>query len=221
MNRAGPLLDICIYQDVLCPWCFVLDARLSVLKEELGAWARWRTRPFPLWLKEAAMAEKDVRAAMEEVQRAKAEPEGRALTTELWNSIAPPRTSVPALVALEAAKLQGEVKQRDLAKLMQQAALMQGVDVTRSDAALELATRAGLDMNRFTPAFKSEDLRKLVLEEHRLAKGRGVKGVPTLVVNGRWMISGLRDLAEYRDLLLTCLKKASDARGKKGEPVLH
>ncbi|MFL5318036.1 MAG: DsbA family protein [Myxococcaceae bacterium] len=221
MHRAGPLLDICVYEDVLCPWCFVLGSRLSLLKEELGEWAKWRTRPYPLWLKDAAMAEKDVRAALEEVKRAKAEPEGRALSTELWTSVQPPRSSVPALVALEAAKLQGEVKQRDFAKLLQHAALMQGVDVTRPDAALELAAKAGLDMNRFTPAYQSEELKKLVLEEHRLAKGRGVKGVPTLVVNGRWMISGLRDVSEYRELLLTCLKKASEGKRGGSERILH
>lgn len=216
-----PLLDICVYQDVLCPWCFVLDQRLAAVKAELGDWARWRTRPFPLWLKDAALPEKDVRAAVEELERAKTEPEGCELSSELWRSLQPPRSSVPALVALEAAKLQGEHKQKEFAKALQQAALIQGVNVTRPDTALELAARVGLDMNRFTPAFQSEELKKLVLEEHRIAKQRGVKGVPTLVVNGRWMISGLRDVAEYRELLLGCLKKVSDGKSGGSERLLH
>lgn len=213
------LIDITVYQDVLCPWCYVLESRLETLRTELGPWARWRSRPFPLWLKDAALNEKDVRNALEEVERARREPEGRILSPELWRVADPPRSSIPALVALEAAKLQG--KQKDLAQALQAAALTQGVDVTRPDAALELAARAGLEMNRFSAVFQSEELKKLVLDEHRLAKERGVKGVPTLVVNGRWMISGLRDVTEYRGLLLDCLKKVSERKSGGNEQLLH
>jgi predicted DsbA family dithiol-disulfide isomerase len=214
------MLDICIYQDVLCPWCFVLEERLEVLRRELGTWASWRSRPFPLWLKQAALTEKEIKSALSEVDRAKAEPEGLVLSAELWRT-QPPRSSVPALVAIEAAKLQGNEKMNELVRSMKNAALIQGVDITVADTALELASRAGLDMNRFTAAFQSESLKKLVLEEHRMAKGRGVKGVPTLVVNGRWMISGLRELSEYRELLYDCLKKSMDKKGGGDAPLLH
>lgn len=219
MSRPA-ILDICLYQDVLCPWCFVLENRLEALKNELGTWANWRTRPFPLWLKETALSEKDIKNALEEVKRASAEPEGQRLSAELWRA-QPPRSSVPAMVAIEAAKLQGEARMQELSRALKTAALIQGVDVTRPDTALEIAARAGLDMNRFTPAFQSEALKKLVLEEHRMAKGRGVKGVPTLVVNGRWMISGLRELSEYRELLYDCLKKAMDKKSGGSEQLLH
>lgn len=214
------MLDICIYQDVLCPWCFVLEERLDLLRRELGTWAHWRTRPFPLWLKQAALSEKEIKNALAEVERAKDEPEGVVLSAELWRN-QPPRSSVPALMALEAAKLQGEGRMAELARAMKNAALIQGVDVTVGDTALELAARTGLDMNRFSAAYQSESLKKLVLEEHRLAKGRGVKGVPTLVVNGRWMISGLRELTEYRELLYDCLKKSMEKKGFGAAPLLH
>lgn len=219
MSRPA-ILDICIYQDVLCPWCFVLENRLEALRKELGTWAHWRTRPFPLWLKDAALSEKDIQNALEEVKRASAEPEGMKLSAELWRA-QPPRSSVPAMVAIEAAKLQGEARMQELTRALKNAALIQGVDVTRPDTALEIASRVGLDMNRFAAAFQSESLKKLVLEEHRMAKGRGVKGVPTLVVNGRWMISGLRELSEYRELLYDCLKKAMDRQSGGSERLLH
>lgn len=220
MSRPSGTLDICIYQDMLCPWCFVLESRVEVLRRELGSWATWRTRPFPLWLKEAALSEKDIKSALSEVQRAKEEPEGVLLSGELWRT-QPPRSSVPAMVALEAAKLQGEARMMELSRALKNAALIQGVDVTRPDTTLEIAARAGLDMNRFTAAYQSASLKKLVLEEHRMAKGRGVKGVPTLVVNGRWMISGLRDLSEYRELLYDCLKKSIEPKNGGGAPLLH
>ncbi len=77
---------------------------------------------------------------------------------------------------------------------MQRAALEQGVNVARTDVVFELASRVGLSMNDFSAAFHSEETRRLILDEHRLAASRGVRGVPTLVIGGRWMICGLRDI---------------------------
>lgn len=216
-------LQITVYQDVLCSWCYLADLRLETLKQEFGDLIRWRVRPYPLRVHDKRPTEKELRGLTEEVRRAQQEPEPAAklLTTELWQGGDAPRTSIPALAALEAARLQSPAARSHLARAMQQAALEQGVNVTRTDVIFELASRVGLDMSPFSAAYHSDNTRKLILDEHQLAASRGVRGVPTLVIAGRWMVCGLRDLSEYREHILTCLGKLHTPRAGSSERVVH
>jgi predicted DsbA family dithiol-disulfide isomerase len=216
-------LQITVYQDVLCAWCYLADLRLESLKQEFGDILRWRVRPYPLRLRDKRPTEKELRGLTEEVRRAQQEPEpvAKLLTTELWQGGDAPRTSVPALAALEAARLQGPSARAYLARAMQHAALEQGVNVTRTDVIFELASRVGLNMGPFSAAYQSENTRKLILDEHQLAVSRGVRGVPTIVIGGRWMVCGLRDVAEYREHILTCIGKLNAPRPGSSERMVH
>jgi predicted DsbA family dithiol-disulfide isomerase len=216
-------LQITVYQDVLCAWCYLTDLRLESLKQEFGDLIRWRVRPYPLRINDKRPTEKELRGLTQEVHRAQQEPEpvAKLLTPELWRGGDAPRTSIPALAALEAARLQSPTARAHLARAMQRAALEQGVNVTRTDVIFELASRVGLNMSPFSAAFHSEDTRKLILDEHALAASRGVRGVPTLVIGGRWMVCGLREAAEYREHILTCLGKVHTPRSGSSDRVVH
>jgi predicted DsbA family dithiol-disulfide isomerase len=222
MHRSNKPLEIVVYQDVLCAWCYVATARLDHVRRELGPAVQWTFRPYALRLKDALPTGRELHTLVTGVERARAEPEGDRLQKDLWLAQDLPRSSIPALVALEAARLQGEDARERLCRAMQRAALELGLNVTRSDVALELASAEGLDLNRFTTALRSPQARRLVLKEHHLAAGRGVKGVPTLVIGGQWMLSGLREVREYKDHILSCMNKRD--RGGTcagGERVLH
>ena len=41
-------VDLVLYHDVLCTWCYVADARLEYLRDEYGPMLRWKLRPYPL-----------------------------------------------------------------------------------------------------------------------------------------------------------------------------
>jgi predicted DsbA family dithiol-disulfide isomerase len=41
-------LQITVYQDVLCAWCYLADSRLEVLRQEFRNVVRFRVRPYPL-----------------------------------------------------------------------------------------------------------------------------------------------------------------------------
>ncbi|WP_163787146.1 DsbA family oxidoreductase [Myxococcus vastator] len=223
MKTLHKPLQITVYQDVLCSWCYLADLRLEVLRQELGEAVRWSVRPYPLRVHDVLPTMREQRALVEEVQRAQREPDAAAhlLSTDLWLGGDPPRTSVPALAALEAARLQGPQARAFLARAMQRAALEQGVNVSRSDVVFELASRVGLAMDEFSAAFRSEETRRLILDEHQDATHRGVRGVPTLVIGGRWMLCGLRELTEYREHILACLGKVSVPRSGSPERVVH
>lgn len=223
MKPSSKPLQITVYQDVLCSWCYLADLRLDTLKQEFGDSLRWSVRPYPLRVHDKRPTNKELRGLTEEVRRAQQEPEevARLLSTELWQGPDAPRSSIPALVALEAARLQGTAARGHLARAMQRAALEQGVNVTRTDVIFELASRVGLDMSPFSVAYHSEDTRKLILDEHRLATSRGVRGVPTLVIAGRWMVCGLREVSEYREHILTSLGKLYAPRSGSSERTVH
>ncbi|WNG32791.1 DsbA family protein [Archangium violaceum] len=223
MKPLSKPLQITIYQDVLCSWCYLADLRLESLKHEFGDILRWRVRPYPLRLHDKRPTEKELRGLTEEVRRAQQEPEpvAKLLSTELWQGGDAPRSSIPALAALEAARLQGPTARAYLARAMQHAALEQGVNVTRTDVIFELASRVGLDMGPFSAAYQSQNTRKLILDEHQLAASRGVRGVPTLVIAGRWMVCGLREVSEYREHILTCLGKLHTPRSGSSERMVH
>ena len=41
-------VELVLYHDVLCSWCYLADARLEYLRDEYGPTLRWRLRPYPL-----------------------------------------------------------------------------------------------------------------------------------------------------------------------------
>jgi predicted DsbA family dithiol-disulfide isomerase len=221
MLRAPKPLHVVVYQDVLCAWCYVAEIRLARIRHDLGSWVNWEIRPFPIRLTSKLPTEREREMRIREVQRARREPEGSLLTSTLWTQGDAPGSSVDVLTALEAASLQGSTERHAFAKALQRAALEQGVNVTRPDIVFEVASRVGLEMNHFAAAFNAPRTRKLVTDEHRFARARGVVKVPTLVIAGRWMISGLREETEYRRLIVDCISRGSAPATGSTEPVVH
>jgi predicted DsbA family dithiol-disulfide isomerase len=221
MKTRSKLIAVRVYQDVLCPWSYLAERRMEPLRREFAETLQWTFRPYPLRIPEVLPTPEEVTEHVEELRRARREKDGHALTPELWLSGDPPRSSVPALAALEAARLQGSAARAALADMMRVAALEQGVNVTRRDTVFELADRVGLQMNRFTAAFAAPETSRLIREEHRLACARGVTGVPTLVIGGRWMLTGLRETSEYRDHILGCLEKLEERTAEERMRQLH
>ena len=221
MNSAHRPLQVFVYQDVLCGWCYVADQRLDVLRRELGGTVKFIPRPYALRTAEGLPTAREVKVAITELQRAQKEAEGKRLSVELWQGTDLPRSSVATLAALEAARVQGAEQRQVFYKAMQHAALVEGINVTRADVLFELAEKLSLQMNRFAATFNSQETRRLILEEHRIATDRGVRGVPTLVIGGRWMVSGVREVSEYREHILGCLGKRERANFRTSESILH
>lgn len=216
-------LEITIHQDVLCPWSYLAELRLEGVRKELGPHLSWKVRPFPLRVGDAFPTRRERGRHLTELHRARLErdPEAAALSLELWTGRDAPRSSLPALIALEAVREQSPSARPLLARALQRAALEQGVNVTRSDVLFELVHRLGLDTDRFERAFRAPGKRQRVLSEHALASSRGIRRVPTVVIAGRWMIQGLREATEYRDLILSCMGGGSRRRAGSSERSLH
>ena len=194
-------VELVLHHDVLCSWCYIADARLDYLRDEYGPVLRWSLRPYPL-RPENQIPDKKQRAVLaRHFRRVAREQEGKGVKPDLWTGQDPPASSVPPLVALEAALPQGAQLQRELLKAMRRAAFLQGINVARRDVQLELASQVGVDVGRFLEQLDDPRLEQDVNEACEEAEGLGVKGVPALVIGGEWLMQGCRELSEYREVI--------------------
>ena len=194
-------LELVLYHDVLCSWCYVADARLDFLRDEYGPMVRWGLRPYPL-RPENQLPDKKQRAVLaRHFRRVSREREGKGIKADLWTGEDPPSSSLPPLVALEAALPQGPALQAQLLKAMRRAAFIEGINVARRDVQLELSERAGLDVDRFMERLDDSRLEQEVSDSVEEAEGLGIKGVPALVIGGEWLMQGCRELSEYRQVI--------------------
>ena len=199
-EEAGAV-ELVLYHDVLCSWCYVADARLDFLRDEYGPAIRWRFRPYAL-RPDNQLPDKKQRAVLaRNFRRVAKEHEGLGVKPDLWTGQDPPASSTPPLVALEAALPQGEHLQRELLRGMRRAAFVDGINVARRDVQLELASKAGLDLNRFIDRLDSPESAQAVAAASPEAEALGIKGVPALVIGGEWLMQGCRELGEYRHVI--------------------
>src|SRR5207245_7011681 len=114
-------------------------------------------------------------------RRVSREREGVGVKADLWTGADPPSSSLPPLVALEAALPQGPESQRELLKAMRRAAFIEGINVARRDVQLELAAQVGLDLPRFIERMDDPRLEQEVSDAVEEAEALGIKGVPAVV----------------------------------------
>src|SRR5471030_533186 len=194
-------LELVLYHDVLCSWCYVADARFEYLRDEYGPLVRFRLRPYPL-RPDTQIPDKKQRAVLaRHFRRVAKEPEGMLVKPDLWTGRDPPASSIPALAALEAALPQGPGLQRELLVAMRRAAFHDGIKIARRDVQVELAAQVGLDTSRFLDQLDNPRIDQEVVLAVEEAEALGIRGVPALVIGGEWLMQGCRDLAEYRHVI--------------------
>lgn len=195
------------FHDVLCAFCSVTAERLRQIELEFGDLVHLEYKPFPLRLEDAAPSGRDLRRQVRWIKRAAKEPEGDGLSPSLWRGLDPPLSSLPPLVAAEAARHQGLCAQRRLLRRLREAALKCGVNVARRDVVLELASASGLDMDRFIAAYDAPATLRAVEASRGEALQHGVHALPSVVVGESWLLTGVRELHEYREVVLRWLQR--------------
>lgn len=195
-------VSLVLYEDPLSPWCLVVERRVrAALDDVTGAYAPLRLEPFPLRAEARVVTERERRELVRAARKAAREPEAAGTTPDLWLADDPPQTTLPALAALEAARLQGPTREAAFRTAVRDAALVRGIDATRPDVLYELAEAAGLDVARFATALAAPATEKRVLESYDEALGKGIASPPALVIGDEWLIAGPRTTEDYRAVL--------------------
>jgi predicted DsbA family dithiol-disulfide isomerase len=207
-------LELVLFHDVLCSWCYLADARLESLRDEYGNALKWSLRPYPLRPESQMPGKKERQILARHYRRIAKESEGKGVKPDLWIGEDPPVSSLPPLVALEAALRQGPAVQRELLRAMRRAAFVEGINVARRDVQVELASRAGVDLHEFVEALDDASVEQSVTESGDEAESLGIRGVPALVIGGEWLMQGCRDTSEYRHVIDKYLRER-----RSGPPV--
>ncbi|BDG03527.1 DsbA family oxidoreductase [Anaeromyxobacter oryzae] len=201
-TRPTEPVRLVLYEDPLSPWCLVAERRVVAAMDDLAGAFTLRLEPFPTRLEARAMTKTERRELARAARKAAKEPEAAGTTPDLWLSSDPPLTSLPALSALAAARLQGVTREAALRAAIREAALVRGLNVARTDVLLELAERAGLDLGRFSGALFAPATEARVREALEEAQDKGIRDAPALVIADEWLVAGTRSADEYRAVLL-------------------
>lgn len=197
----GESVELVLYHDVFCSWCYVADQRLDLLRDEYRGSVKWSLKGFPLRPEDSLPDRKERQVLARHFKRVAKEAEGKGVRADLWTGNDPPASSMPPLVALEAALPQGIERQRELLLAMRRAAFLDGINVARRDVQLELASRAGLDVQQFLERLDDPRTMQRVDDSYDEAESHGIRGVPALVIGGEWLMQGARDVSEYRQVI--------------------
>lgn len=192
---------VVVYYDYVSPFCYMAEPVLRRLREEAGV--RVEHRAFELW---PAPAELPDPRELERSWAAVVEPLARELGMEMRYPRVQPRTRK----AHETAAYAREHGRFDeVHDALYRAYFVEGLDIGRIDVLAELGARSGLDVQDLQIALGVDRYTEQVLAEEVEALGRGVRGVPAYVVDGR-LITGLQ---QYEDLLEQIQPGAAGAGG--------
>jgi predicted DsbA family dithiol-disulfide isomerase len=201
-------IELVLHHDVLCGWSWLADKRLRALADEFHGMVKIDYRPYPLRIDEMVPTDREREAEIKALRKVGREKDGKGIVPDLWRSADPPRSSVPPLLAMEAARIIGGVSGRDrLLGAMRRAALQLGLNVSRDDVLVELAEQCGLDVGRFTTALNNSGTKRLVMGPWEEANQRGIEATPAVLVGGEWLLSGTRTIAEYRETIERFIEK--------------
>ncbi len=190
-------LNIDIYLDYICPWCYIASARLLRLKEEYqeGIVINWKSfllDPHVLGPKYhiARVNESRFRAGMEE----------RSLHFEPWpEDRALPDSSMPAHEAAKCAQMQGRGAFEHYHMALMKAYSSHCKDISSRQVLVSLAEEVQLNVKRFISDLKSGLPQRRVLLEHEEAVKKGyIVGVPTVIIGERAVLEATVPLEVYK-----------------------
>ena len=206
-------MQIDIYSDIVCPWCYVgkrrLERALSELKDAVKAEVTWR--PFQLnptmpldgmdrtaYLK-AKFGSLDNFGQMEEQLLAAGVEERIPFVFEKIQQT--PNTFAAHRLVWYAEQLD---RQDSAVESLFRGYFMEGADIGSMSALGQLAGHAGLDVAAVESFLHSEDGTAEVKAEEAVGRLRGIREVPYFVLNGSIAISG----AQPPDMFVSAIRQA-------------
>jgi predicted DsbA family dithiol-disulfide isomerase len=206
-------LNIDIISDVVCPWCYIgkrrIEAALKMYaRENPGAEKPTVTwRPFQL--------NPDMPAAGMSRQEYVTRKFGASQAKDIYSRVAgvgaevgipfafdkiarqPNTLAAHSLIGLAgSAGLQDQVKEA-----LMHAYFIDGVDLTKTENLVAIATSAGLDQAAAEKCLADPQSRQTVEEEDQRARAIGVQGVPFFIFNGKVAVSGAQEPAALFDAM--------------------
>jgi predicted DsbA family dithiol-disulfide isomerase len=197
MNK--PVIEIDVVSDVVCPWCFIGKRRLENALGQLADRYEFKVQylPFELnpdlptegvnqydYLTQKFGGEDRYQQVTAHVSRI-AEEEGLHFDFEAQTTS--PNTFEAHRILWFAGR---EGKQVELAEAFFKAYFEQGVDMSKAENLLEIATSVGLDRSAVESFLASADGKIEVRQLQSRNRQMGVTGVPFYIINKQYGLSG-------------------------------
>ncbi|SCE71009.1 Predicted dithiol-disulfide isomerase, DsbA family [Micromonospora haikouensis] len=202
-------MEIEIYADVVCPWCWIGKRRLEQALESYGGEVTVRYRPFqldpspvsePKPLVEALAAKFGGRERAEgmftQVTRVAA---GVGLDMRFDRAVHANTFEAHRLIRFAAER----GRSAELVEALYRAHFADGVDIGARDVLVKLAAGVGLDEVEARDYLESNLGRREVAADLTTARELGVSSVPTFVLAGKYVVTG----AQEPETLLAALRE--------------
>lgn len=189
-DRDPPTVDAFLYGDYVCPFSYLLDARLRRLEGELGLEVRWRPLGVHGAVPSDGLPAEQLGRSPDEQARLRSEVSRQArelgLELEMPGFVA---NTHEALQAAEFARDVGEEAFRRAHRAFFRAFFVEGRNLGRREVLLEVADDAGLDREALERALEDERYRSELRRAEEEAERYEIEGTPTLLV-GRHKVVG-------------------------------
>ena len=200
-------MQVEIWSDVACPWCYVGTARFERAVAQTGVDVDVVYRSFELDpnvppgdgppLTEY-LAKKFGDLSRVQAAHARLTAAGSELGIDFrWSQMRRANTFDAHRLLAWALHRSGPEAQRTLKKALLRAYFTDGREVADHDVLADLAAEAGLDRGGAATLLASDDEADFVQAEREEAYGNGISAVPTFVVEGQWMLQGALDTDKW------------------------
>lgn len=201
-------ITIDFFHDSVCSWCYLLSPQLKILADEIPLDIRHHTFTLSATKEEmishfgsAAIAKETILSHWQQVTE---------YDSSLLINVEGMRKQTfdyphggPAALACKAAEVQeGSSGHWRYFDRVQKAHFHENRNIADVNVLLELANELGLDRERFTQDLYKQDTLDKVESDQFLAKKWGIRSVPSLVVEQRWIVPGTTDLEHLKAMLL-------------------
>ena len=193
-------MNIEIFSDVICPWCYIGKRRLERAlgqRPDLDARISWRAYQLNPWMPEEGMdrgayleakfGSRDAKGVYDNIQRVGAG-EGIAFRFDLI------RRTANTLSAHRLIRIAGRKGRQDaVVEGLFQAYFLEGRDIGEVSVLAEIAEAAELDATEISRALRGDLERESVKAEDARARQMGIQGVPCFIVDRSYAVSGAQE----------------------------
>lgn len=205
----GPVLDVDIVSDVMCPWCIIGYKQFEQALAATGMGARIRWHPFEL-NPDMPVTGQNTSEHIQQKYGSSAEQsaQARQQMTDLGTSLGFAFNWTPdsrmwntfiTHQVLDFALAQG--LQHPLKMALFDAHFTDQRDLSDKDVLIDMATSVGLDAADVARVIDSGELAETVREKQQFWTSRGISGVPSMVFAGKYLVTGAQGVENYVKIL--------------------
>lgn len=218
-DGQGPVLDIDIVSDVMCPWCIIGYKQLEQALAATGIGAHIRWHPFELNPTMPLTGQNTGEHIQEKYgstpeQSAQTRDQMRSLGQQLgftfnWTPESRMWNTFVTHQLLDFALSQG--KQHSLKMALLTAHFTDQRDLSQKDVLVDVATSIGLSATDAAHVIDSGKLADTVREKQQFWTSRGISGVPSMIFAGKYLVTGAQGANQYAEILRRTAAEAEAA----------